>query len=144
MNAVQNKLTELEYKGDLHVVQQQKFEYSQYIPQNIKENFEKALSYSTTNTDSTLYYLSECLKINDAPVVNLFIGNIYYEKHNKKVLYFYNKAYDAYRKDPNFLVKLCVANLVNKNKRQAKTVLNELIEVAPSHNEIPQLKAALH
>ncbi len=143
MNAVQNMLSELGYKGNLQVVQKQKFEYSGYIPQNIKENYEKAVSYSTTNTDSTLYYLSECLKTNDAPVVNLFIGNIYYEKHDKRVLFFYNKAYDAYRKDPDFLVKLCVANLVNKNRQQAKTVLNELIKIAPSHTDIPQLKAAL-
>jgi len=125
-------------------VQPHEFEYSKYVPYNIEQTFNKALYHYNTNIDSSFYYLSLCLKTNDCPLVNFFIGNTLYQKQDKRVLFFYNKAYNGYSKDPGFLVRLCVAYLVNKNKTQAKAVLDELIELDPLHLDIPRLKASLN
>ncbi len=125
-------------------VQPHEFEYSKYVPYNIEQTFNKALYHYNTNVDSSLYYLSHCLKTNDCPLVNFFIGNILYQKQDKRVLFFYNKAYDGYSKDPGFLVRLYVANLVNKNRSQAKAILDELIELDPLNAELPRLKEILN
>jgi tetratricopeptide (TPR) repeat protein len=138
-----NELSKIGFKGDIPI-QSREFEYSKYIPWNIEQTYNKAQSHYNTNIDSSFYYLSLCLETNDCPVVNFYMGNILYQKRDNKVLLYYNKAYDAYRKDPGFLVRFCVANLVNKDKSKAIAVFNELIVVDPDYIEIPQLKAFIY
>jgi hypothetical protein len=143
MKNIQNELPDIKHEGK-SPAQAHEFEYLKYVPYNIAKTYNKALYYYNINIDSSLYYLSVCLKNNDCPLVNLFIGDILYQKQDRRVLFFYDKAYDGYNKDPGFLVRLCVANLVNKNRSQAKAILDELIELDPSYREIPTLKAALN
>ncbi len=142
MNVVKKKLSDLGYNSKIQG-QPNSFQYSQYVPYDIEESFNKAMSHYKSNADSSLYYLSRCLEINDCPLVNFYLGNIFYQKQDSKVLYFYTKAYDAYKKDSNFLVRLCVSNLVNKNRSRAKSILDELINKDPKHGEIPRLKAII-
>ena len=138
--AVFNELSKLGYNGHIPAPSNE-FEYSRYIPWNIEQTFIKAQKHYSSNIDSSYYYLSLCLKTNDCPLVNFYMGNILYQKKDIKVLQFYNKAYDAYRKDPSFLVRYCVANMANKDKSRAIAVLNELIAIAPDAKEIPGLKS---
>ena len=142
MNYIQNELSEIGLAG-AEPSQSHEFEYSKYVPSNIELNFNKAQHHFNTNIDSSLYYLSLCLETNDCPLVNMFIGNILYQKQDKGVLYYYNKAYDGYSKDPSFLLNLFVANLVNNDKPRARVVLDELIEIDPLFSEIPKLEAIL-
>lgn len=135
-----NELSKLGYKGSIPA-QSGNFEYSKYVPWNIEQTFQKAVSYYGTNVDSTFYYLSLCIKTNDCPLVNFYMGNILYQKKDIKVLQYYNKAYDAYRKDPNFLVRYCLANMANKDKIKAKAILRELIDVDPNYTDIHKLSA---
>jgi pentatricopeptide repeat protein len=136
-------LTKMGFKGDIPAPSGE-FEYSKYIPWNIERTFHKALLVYATDPDSSLYYLSECLGTNDCPLVNFYIGNILYQKKDNKVLPYYQKAYEAYRKDPDFLVRYCVANLANNDKAKANAILNELMAVAPGYKDIPRLKAFLN
>lgn len=134
-----NELSKMGFKGNIPSPSRE-FEYSKYIPWNIEQTFKKAVSVYSTNVDSSLYYLLVCLKTNDCPLVNFYIGNILYQKRDNKLLSYYQKAYEVYRKDPGFLVRFCFANLVNNNKSKAKSILNELIALAPDYKEIPQLR----
>jgi lysophospholipase L1-like esterase len=134
-----NELSKMGFKGNIPLPSRE-FEYSKYIPWNIEQTFKKAVSVYSTNVDSSLYYLSVCLKTNDCPLVNFYIGNILYQKRDNKVLSYYQKAYDVYRKDPGFLVRFCFANLVNNDKSKAKSIFNELIALAPDYKEIPQMR----
>ncbi len=143
MKDILDELSRLGHNRNIPI-QPNEFEYTKYVPYNIEQAFNKALYHYNTNVDSSLYYLSVCLETNDCPLVNFFIGNIFYQKQDKRVLFFYNKAYDGYSKYPDFLVRLCVANLVNKNRSQAKAILDELIELDPSYREIPRLKSSLN
>ena len=143
MNEIRDKLSDLGNTG-AEPIQSHEFEYSKYVPYNIELNYSKAQHHFNTNIDSSLYYLSLCLETNDCPLVNLFIGNILYQKQDKRVLYYYNKAYDGYSKDPSFLLNLFVANLVNNDKPRARIVLDEIIEIDPLFSEIPRLEAILN
>ena len=96
-----------------------------------------------SDKDSSLYYFSRCLEINDCPLVNWQMGNILMQKQDKRVLFYYTKAYAGFSKDPQFLVNLIVASLVNENKSGAKKFLNELVALDPDHSSIPRLQAAL-
>jgi lysophospholipase L1-like esterase len=138
-----NELSKLGFKGDIPTPSSE-FEYSGYIPWNIEPAFQKARQLYSTNSDSSLYYLKVCLKTNDCPLVNFYIGNILYDRRDSKVLPYYQKSYEAYRKDPAFLVRFCVASLMNNDKPKARSIFNELVAVAPDYNEIPQLRKFLN
>jgi lysophospholipase L1-like esterase len=133
------ELSKLGFKNNISLPSRE-FDYSKYIPWNIEQPFKKALSVYGKNVDSSLYYLTVCLKTNDCPLVNFYIGNILYDRRDNKVLAYYQKSYDAYRRDPGFLVRFCVANLVNNDKSKARSIFNELILLAPGDKEIPQLR----
>ncbi len=137
------ELSKMGFKGDISLPSRE-FEYSKYVPWNIEQTFQKAMALYSTNVDSSLYYLSVCLQANDCPLVNFYIGNILYQKRDNNVLTYYQKAYDVYRKDPAFLVRFCVANLVNNDKPKAKLLLNELIDLDPGYGEIPKLRKFLN
>ena len=119
------------------------FEYALYVPADILPLYNKALFLLETDADSSLYYLTLCLEINDCPLVNWQMGNILMKMQDKRVLYFYAKAHAGFSKDPQFLVNLFVANLVNENKSGAKKALDELVALDPGHSSIPGLQAAL-
>jgi hypothetical protein len=138
-----NMLSSSGYQVDLSNPRPE-FNYSRYIPWNIEKLFIKAQNKYNANIDSSFYYLFLCLEINDCPLVNYYMGNILYQKKDIKVLQYYNKAYDAYRKDPGFLARFCVANAINNNKSKAIEVLNELIALAPDYSAIPQLKTLFY
>jgi len=142
LNNIKDELSKSGQEFDFPI-QSYKFDYSKYIPYDIEPIFQKALYYHNSDIDSSLYYLSVCLKTNDCPLVNYFIGNILYEKHDKRVLFFYNKAYNGYHQNPGFLVRLCIANILNKKKSQAKDILDKLIKVDPSYQDVARLKVLI-
>lgn len=119
------------------------FEYALYVPRDIARLYNKALLKLDTDVDSSLYYLSRCMEINDCPLVNWQMGNILMKMQDKRVLHFYTKAHPGFSKDPQFLVNLIVANLVNENKSGAKKALDELVALDPGHSSIPRLQAAI-
>ena len=59
------------------------------------------------------------------------------------MLYFYDKAYAGFSKNPDFLVQLFIANMVNDNKARAGTILGELSTIDPANINIPRFEAAL-
>jgi tetratricopeptide (TPR) repeat protein len=119
------------------------FEYSRYIPYNIEAEFSKAVSHSGSDIDSSQYYLERCLAINDCPVVNLYLGDILYQKQDLNALQYYQKAYDAYNADPSYLIRLFYAYFVSVNKTRAEETLNRLKKIDPSNSEIPRLQTLL-
>ncbi len=139
---INSELQKLGQKQSISV-QEYPFEYSNFIPYNIESEFNKAISHSSSNIDSTLYYLNRCLQINDCPLINMYIADILYQKQDLKALQYYMKAYDAYDEDPDFLVKIFYAYFVNVNKSKAEEILKQLRKIDPSNNEIPRLGTLL-
>lgn len=124
-------------------LQQGGIEYSKYIPSDIESIYNRAFSLTQSDSDSALNYYMLCLEINDCPLVNFRIGNILYQKQDKRALHYYNKAYDGFAKDPDFLVRYCVASIYNQEISKAREIFNELTSMDPAHPDIPSLKKAL-
>lgn len=55
----------------------------------------------------------------------------------------YDKAYRAYSRDPDFLVRYCVACLYNQELAKAKEIYRFLAGIAPGHPELPNLEKSL-
>lgn len=119
------------------------FEYGLYVPMDIAPLYNQALHHLESDADSAMYYLLRCLEINDCPLVNWQMGNILMKMQDKRVLYFYTRAYPGFSKNSQFLVNLVVANLVNESKAGAMEALGELVALDPQHSSIPGLKAAI-
>ena len=105
------ELNRLGHQQDISV-QDYPFEYSNYIPYNIESDFKKVLDYAGSDLDSARYYLERCMNINDCPVVNLYMGDLLYQGQDLKAIQYYQKAFDAYAYDPNFLARLFYAYFV--------------------------------
>jgi tetratricopeptide (TPR) repeat protein len=119
------------------------FSYSNYIPHNIRENYLRALALSQTDPDSALHYYFLCLEANDCPLVNFRIGDLLYQSQDKEALAFYKKAYPAYKKDPDFLVRYSVAYMFNQNPVKAKEIYLELANLSPTHPALARLKEVI-
>ena len=55
----------------------------------------------------------------------------------------YDTAYRAYSRDPDFLVRYCVACLYKQEIAKAKEIYRFLALIAPRHPELPNLEKAL-
>jgi tetratricopeptide (TPR) repeat protein len=119
------------------------FTYSEYVPYDIESDFFRAVDLAAKDIDSSLFYLKRCLAINDCPVVNLYIGDVLYQKQDLDALHYYRKAYEAYDRDPGYLTRLFYAYFVNVNKAGAKAALDKLMAVDPSYPEISRLQTLL-
>lgn len=117
------------------------YSLSEYIPAFVNDDIilTKQL-LKESKYDSAQKVLMHSIKKWDTPYTNKLLGDILYDKQDNSLLLYYNKAYTLYYKDPNFLAKLCVANYVNKNKKQTEEILNQLIEVDPENAAIVGLK----
>jgi hypothetical protein len=90
-----------------------------------------------------MHYLQNCLEINDCPLVNFRMGDILYQKQDLGALPYYDKAYEAFAKHPDFLVRYCATNIYSQNLTKARKIFLELSEIYPNHPNIPGLKEAL-
>lgn len=118
-------------------------EYPKYVPKDIEPLYNKALSFSVSDSDSALYYFLQCLEINDCPLVNFRIGNMLYQQQDLAVLSYYDKAFDGFARDPDFLIRYCVAAKLNQELSKAKEIFSLLSAIAPRHPDLPRLMEAL-
>lgn len=139
---IRRKLTDLKKQAD-RPLDGRNFPYLNYIPQDIEGIYTRAISILESDMDSARILFQECLKINDCPLVNFQIGNILYKQRDLQALDFYNKAYDAFASDPNFLVRYCVVNKLGGNREKALGIYNELLKISPGHPELSNLKKTL-
>jgi tetratricopeptide (TPR) repeat protein/lysophospholipase L1-like esterase len=139
---VQKKRSET-HSRSLQPITAQPLEYEKYVPHDIEHIYNRALSLSRSDPDSALHYYFVGLEINDCPLVNFRIGNILYQIQDTRAIHFYEKAYDGFAKDPDFLVRYCVASFYNQETAKAKTIFHELSKIAPHHSDLPALKEAI-
>ncbi|MDX1701550.1 MAG: tetratricopeptide repeat protein, partial [Melioribacteraceae bacterium] len=143
MASIEKKLAEYGQRVG-NEIPKPEFEYSKYVPFNIRDKYKKALDFETTNTDSSLHYLSLCLMINDSPIVNKTMGDILLQKQDTSSVFYYTKVYETYKKSPDFLSKYCLSLIEKDDISTANFILNELIAIDSSNRDIPSLKAAIN
>ncbi len=140
--AVERKISELETLS-ARPLNSRDFSYVKYVPRDIESIYARGLLLSNTDPDSAMYYLRKCLEINDCPLVNFRMGDILYQKQDLGGLPFYDKAYEAFAKHPDFLMRYCAINIYSQNLTKAKKIYLELSEIMPNHPNLPNLREAL-
>ncbi len=117
------------------------FIYSKHIPTDIKNHLSKSSEYlDKQQFDSARFWINQAILVNDCPVANYYMGELLKVQRDKNLLPYYQKAYQAYRFDAEFLHSLFIAYLVNSNFEKAKHTLNELKNVDPNYNSISNLE----
>jgi Flp pilus assembly protein TadD/lysophospholipase L1-like esterase len=117
--------------------------YTFYIepPAFIKTEINLAKKLIAENkSDSALIVLQSANTKWRSPYTLRMIGDVLYQRQDKKLLTYYNNTYSAYYKDPVFLARLCIANFVNGKKTETLKTLNELKELDPGNNAIKRLE----
>ncbi len=118
------------------------YSFSNYLPIDIKDQVEKAREYLKDKmTKHALELLIAALEINDSPVVNRMIGNIYYEMQDfNNAVFFMEKAFPWFKFEPLFLDEIIRINMAGKNFFRAKNCLEQLKHIEPSYPGISLLE----
>lgn len=117
--------------------------YPQIVPADIDHLYRRGLFYANSDMDSALYYFYRCLEINDCPLVNYQIGNMLYMEQNQDAMHYYDKAYQGFARDANFLIRYCVSCLTNQKVSKAKEIYQIVTVLAPQHPDLPNLRQAI-
>ena len=117
----------------------------QYIPFKTREQVETAKNLILGNRPvEALTILESSLQIYDSHIANRMIGELYSNQQNfEKALSFYNKVYNQFKFDPEFLYQLALIYKGRGDKENAAKCLNEIKQVAPEYAQLESLNQLL-
>jgi tetratricopeptide (TPR) repeat protein len=122
-----------------------KYSYMQYIPFKTREQVETAKNLIQGNRPvEALTILESSLQIYDSHIANRMIGELHSNQQNfEKALSFYNKVYNQFKFDPEFLYQLALIYKGRGDKENAAKCLNEIKKVAPEYAQLESLNQLL-
>ncbi|NJM17026.1 MAG: hypothetical protein HC896_18095 [Bacteroidales bacterium] len=83
----------------------------------------------------------ECNKIEEASIVERYIGQVYIEMKDPKALQYLEKAYADFSNDPNFLFNLILASVYNKEPQKANEYTRQLKALNPGYPGLDKVEA---
>jgi tetratricopeptide (TPR) repeat protein len=103
------------------------YTFCNYIPVQISDMVNESRNLiENKNLDEALTILLKALEINDSPVLNRMLGELYFKMGNFKLSAFYmQKAFEWLKFEPTFLVLLFQADMASKQYFNAKLCLNQ-------------------
>jgi len=116
--------------------------YTSYIPVQIKPFIDQANELlAKADQQGAERVLLESLKINDSPVANRMLGEIY-AKNNEhpKALFRLRKVYGDFDTDPRYLHLMILVCLNNGQRQDADRYLKQLAQIEPDYPELARLK----
>lgn len=115
--------------------------YINYIPFQTREQVVKANELMAENkNEEALQLLESSLLGYDSHIANRLIGEIYRSQQNfKKAFFHYNKVYNQFKFDPDFLNDFILISLSEKDLTTAKKALEEFKLVDPKNKNLAVL-----
>jgi tetratricopeptide (TPR) repeat protein len=119
--------------------------FSKYIPFQTRDQVNAAkLLVDENKNDEALAILESSLLIYDSHIANRMIGEIYSKQQNYgRALSFFNKVYNQFKFDPEFLYQLALIHKAQGDKENAAKCLDEIKQVAPEYAQLESLKQLL-
>jgi tetratricopeptide (TPR) repeat protein len=116
--------------------------YASYIPVQIKPFIDQANDLlAKADPQGAEQVLLESLKINDSPVANRMLGEIYSRINEpQKALFRLRKVYGDFNTDPGYLHLLILVYLNNRQQQDADRCLKQLAQIEPGYPELARLK----
>lgn len=118
--------------------------YSKYVPFQTKEQVNTAkLLVEENKNEEALTILESSLLIYDSHIANRMIGEIYSNQQNfGKAIISFNKVYDQFKFDPEFLQQMAKIYQALGEKEKAAACLTELKQIAPDYANMQLLNKA--
>jgi tetratricopeptide (TPR) repeat protein len=116
--------------------------FTSYIPAQVKPFIDQANEMlAKADLQGAEKVLLGSLKINDSPVANRMLGEIY-ARNNKhqKALFHLRKIYGDFNTDPRYLHFLILVCLNSNQRQEADRYLKQLIRIEPGYPELAKLK----
>jgi tetratricopeptide (TPR) repeat protein len=122
----------------------EKKRYVDYIPIQVEEQINRALSYYRSgNFNAALAEFLRSLEDKETSIANRCMGDILFTRNDSSSIVYYLKAYPDYKNDINFLCNLGILYLQNSNPGKVKAVLEEMRSLDPDNNKISILEEKL-
>lgn len=122
-----------------------KYVYSQYVPFQTKEQVNTAKQLIAENkNDEALALLEFSLQIYDSHIANRIIGEIYQGQQNyEKASFYFNKVYNQFKFDPQFLHNFAIIYLGKKDNLNARKCLEEIKLIDPEYEHLGEVNSLL-
>ena len=119
--------------------------YDQYIPYKTKDQILKAKQeIASGDLAEALSILKGSLAIYDSHIAQRLIGTIYFENgDNQNAWNHFNRVYEEFRFDPDFLSNFIMLNISLDKIKQSKVLLDELKQIDPENGTIAMLSRLL-
>jgi tetratricopeptide (TPR) repeat protein len=115
--------------------------FSSYIPLQVKPFIDQANELMAKDPQAAEKVLLESLKINDSPVANRMLGEMYARKNDhQKALFHLRKIYGDFNTDPRYLHLMILVCLNNRQQQEADRCLRQLARIEPGYPELARLK----
>jgi tetratricopeptide (TPR) repeat protein/lysophospholipase L1-like esterase len=116
--------------------------FSSYIPVQVKPFIEQAnVLLAKADPQGAERVLLGSLKINDSPVANRMLGEIYARNNDHpKALFYLRKIYGDFNTDPQYLHFMILVCLNNRQQQEADRCLSQLARIEPGYPELARLK----
>jgi tetratricopeptide (TPR) repeat protein len=116
--------------------------YASYIPEQIKPFIDEANDLlAKAEPKGAEKVLLESLKINDSPVANRMLGELYSRNNEpQKALFRLRKVFSDFDTDPRYLHLMILVCLNNRQQQDAERCLKQLAQIEPGYPELSRLK----
>lgn len=118
--------------------------YGKYVPFQTRAQVDSAKLLTAENkNEEALKILESSLQIYDSHIANRMIGEIYSNQQNfGKAIISFNKVYDQFKFDPEFLQQMAKIYQALGEKEKAAACLTELKQIAPDYANMQLLNKA--
>lgn len=122
-----------------------RYVYNDFIPFQTSDEVLNAKKLISEKKDTeALKILESSLMKYDSHIANRLIGEIYLRQRNIDIaLFYFEKVYDQFRFDPNFLYDLALIYHVKNDAGNANKCMQEIIKIAPDFAYLEQLQNIL-
>ncbi|MBN2029360.1 tetratricopeptide repeat protein, partial [bacterium] len=126
---------------DYHPVITEKKKYVYYLPVQVEDKINRALSlYQSRKLNAALDLFIKTLEIRETALANRCMGDILFSRNDSTSIVYYLKAYPDYKSDTDFLKNLCLIYIQQKQIDRAKSVLEEIRKLNPDSKYISLLE----
>jgi tetratricopeptide (TPR) repeat protein len=116
--------------------------FATYIPVRVRTLVEQANKLlARADLTGAEQVLLRSQLINDSPVINRMLAEIYARKNDhKRALFYMQKIYGDFNNDPRYLHLMILVCLNNQKQQEAERCLRQLARIDPGYPELSRLK----
>ena len=119
--------------------------YTNYVPFQTRQQVTQAKEMIGENKyEEALQVLETSLNVYDSHIANRIIGEIYHhQQNNEKAFFYFNKVYNQFMFDPDFLAEYIRVSVENNRKEKVNEAFNQLVKIETQYKNLDDLKTLI-